>query len=292
MSAITFIAGLKYMLIGRVDSDGFNMGQAADPDSPTVNQTYPAYLVTHPVDYTAPSVSRQTATDKGGQRFRGKRDLGVNEVGDGAITVSDYDMTLDVIATGGGIDTSYVSGWTQGAPNLNTDDLKQVWIAFIEPSQSRDDATYGDNNYRVKFYPSVQLSPEDADANQNGGTNPNSVAYNFTPQVVNKLMNGITFDLLDVDYTNDENHFHNIIPQNPIMVETFVANGAATTFTLQYKPLYNTANNAGRNWITKNGANASVSSVNVSTGVVTLSAPGDSGDIWVIIYETAFEPTS
>lgn len=289
--AIEFIAGLKYMLMGRVDNDGYNMGQAADPNNPTVNETYPAYLVTHPVEYTAPDVTRQTAIDKGGQRFRGKQDLGVNEVGDGAITLSDYDMTADVLATGGGIDTSYVSGWIQGAPNLNTDSLKQCFIAFIEPSQSRDDDTYGDNRYRVKFYPKAQLAPADSSANQNGGTNPNAVAWTFTPQIVENFINGITWDLLDTAYTQNQTHVHNIIVENPIMVETFVANGSATTFTLAYKPLFSNADNTGHNWITKNGANTSVTSVNTTSGLVTLTGAGTTGDIWVVIYETAFEAT-
>jgi hypothetical protein len=77
-----------------------------------------------------------------------------------------------------------------------------------------------------------------------------------------------------------------------LFTETWITNGSGSTFNLTYKPLFSDATQTGRNWITRNGLNIAVTSVNTSTGLVTLTSAGSSGDIVNVTYPTNFVPAA
>ena len=73
----------------------------------------------------------------------------------------------------------------------------------------------------------------------------------------------------------------------PLSFTSHKAASANTTYTLGYRPVYNTATGTADNSITKNGSTFAVSSVNTSTGVVTFTS-GSDADFHITLYQTEF----
>jgi len=71
----------------------------------------------------------------------------------------------------------------------------------------------------------------------------------------------------------------------PYMLDTWIADGTATTFTLTALPKKSTVTTGNTdNWVTKNSVNTAPTSINTSSGLVTVAAAGSAADVWVVWY--------
>lgn len=288
MSNVYFIQGMYTVSIARIDSSGIAKGQAANPNSVANGTSLPAYVVEHPVSVSAITPTRETATDRGGQVIRGTKDLGASDFGTLELVFSDYDMGFDAIVSGSATNTTTVSNWVQGAPYMTNPALPQVAVWITGGAQGRNDSDYGVDKYDTKMLIGT-IAPTSAGTSQSGGVNPNPQSYTLTPSNFDTLPNGITLASLNLGY--DDNVIHNMITSDRMAFFTYVADAADTEFTLPYLPLYDDATGSAYNWITEDGTTGSVTSINTTTGVVTIpSATG--GEVFQVWYLTNFEPSA
>jgi hypothetical protein len=287
MSRISFIQGSYNIQVMRLSVDGLAMGTALNPNSVTAGTSLPAYIVEHPVSLGSLRPSRELATDRGGQRIRGQRDLGASDLGTLEMVMSDYDMGFDAVVSGSVVNDTTIEGFTQGAPNLLQERLPQVAILFTAGAQSRDDDEYGTDKQLAQLFIGT-VAGGNPSASQSGGVNPNPMTYTLTPTVFATLPNGVTLESLNLGYS--ENIVHHMITTDYLYVYTYVAAGADTEITLPYLPLYTDNDGSTYNWITENGVTAGVTSISATTGIVVIPS-ATALDTWVFIYPTAFVPS-
>lgn len=286
---IQFVAGTFRLLIAVLDSDGVWMGQSLTPNSPTANTDYPAYLVNHPVSVSSGDATYVVATDFGGQSWRGDMNLGLQKPGQLTLTLSDYDHVFDGIISGSYPAKNVNSGWSRGG----RDDMKanppRVGIIAFSAKSSRDAATYGELGY-IAWYRSGILRSKDPEQNQSGGENPSALTYTMDLQPIRAEPTGVLLSAVTgLTYTDNETVTYPMdAGEYMFNVHTWIANGAATTFTLDTLPVYSDASATGRNLIAKNGVAIAVTSINTTTGLVTIASAGSSGDVWSVAYPTSF----
>lgn len=286
-------AGFYRALAWAVDDDGYAMGTLANPNSPSVNTVYSPHLIPDPVSFSGVQVARRIVRDVGGTSNRGSVDIGSGEAQDGSFQQSNYDVDFHNLVTGTATDNSIMPGFQLNSPDI---DAKPATIGFMtcEGFHDRLDgaASYGNPKYLSRIYLRTQFSPRGMQASQNDGTNPNPVDWTFSAQKGSVLPNGLAISATALGLTGNTGYYVQAITDYPLHMVTWVANGSATTFTLPYLPIYDDEDNAANNIITKNGAKTAVTSVNTSSGLVTLTAAGDSGDVWVVIYKTNYAASS
>jgi hypothetical protein len=266
------------------DSNGYPMGTLSTPDAPVVNTVYTPFRLPGPVEVTPPTISRETATSKGGQRIRNKRVLGVNDISDFTFTLSDYSETFNAMISGTTVDVTTLTNVATTAPNTGLTEPPQMGIAFAIGYQTDD----GDNQTLTFMFHNVQISNSIPKGSQAGGENPNPLQYTVTPTRSSRTALGHLYSTTALNVTDDKDILSIYRHEYPLFLTTYVANGAATTFTLPYLPISNDATGAATNSLTKLGAITAVTSVNIATGVVTLTGAGTTGDIWVAGTPTAF----
>lgn len=285
MTEVSFVQGAYRILVARLDVNGYAFGDATNPDSPTLGTGYSAYVVDHPIDIGSQNVPRSEALEVGGQKPRGKRDLGPSGFDSVQFTTSSYDMGLDALVSQATVDTSSWTGWTIGASNYTNEALPQVAMWFIGGDQGRDDDNYGIDGYKTILRVGT-ISANEPGTSQAGGTNPHPSVYTFTPTTFGTLPNGVTMASLSLGYS--ENILLNFRTRDQFHVYTYYANASDTDFTLPYLPLYDDATGSNLNIITEDGATTAVTSVNAATGLVTLSGAATGGEIFVVTYPTDF----
>lgn len=284
-----FLAGLYYGVVYTVDDDGYAMGTLANPNAPVANTLYSGHLITHPISLSGIGVQPTYAEDRGGTKPRGTIALGAESASPGTLTLSDYDVDFTTLATGTVLDNTTYPGFQMHT----ADHLAKpatLGLLVIQGYHDRVDgaASYGTAKYLNKFYLKSQFTAPDARASQEGGTNPNPLEWGFNVQPGAALPNGALLSVTSLGVTDNTAYYVSMITDYPLHITTWIANGSATTFTLPYLPIYDTEDNSGDNIITKNGAETTVTSVNTGTGVVTIAAAGDSGDVWTVIYKTNY----
>jgi hypothetical protein len=294
MAVVNFVRGFYDVFIMKLDNNLLGAGQATNPNSLSTNTVLPPYRVEHPIEIGALEITSTVATDRGGTTLRGKDDMGVEDYGQLQLQFSDYDMTFHSIVSGSSINTTYNEGVTQGAPDALNNSLPLVAIWISAGRSSRDESNYGATGFFNRLMVGTIRASASA-INQNGGVNPNPLTYQFTPTPVNKLFNGITFEALGVNYSSNENVFHDLnYDTYPVAIDTYVSDGAATAFTLTYRPVYSDATATGRNWFVRvpasaeTGNNIAVDSVSTTTGEVDITSvsPLNTGDRIYVIYQT------
>jgi hypothetical protein len=87
------------------------MGSDSTPDSVSNGETKHAYKLTGPVSVTAPQVTRELATFRGGQVILGQRAMGVSDFGSFELTLSAYDETFNAYVSGSSVDTTTLTEW-------------------------------------------------------------------------------------------------------------------------------------------------------------------------------------
>lgn len=278
------IAGFYYAQYATRNSAGYPMGQDSTPNAVTALDVKNALLLTGPVSVTAPSVTRERATFRGGQKALGQRSLGVSDFGTFELTLSAYDELFHTLISGGSADTTTATSVTITAPNSNNGDLPTGMLLLTQGFTT--DA--GAQEFITWIYHNVQIEPTVPGATQSGGENPNPLTYTVIPNVATRTGFGMPFSSTGLAVTDNSDICVALRGADPFALTTYIDDGSATSFVVGYRP--NNAEHAGAyNIFTKNGATAhtAVSGVNTTSGAITITA-GSANDIWVALYASRF----
>jgi len=214
--------------------------------------------------------------------------MGVSAFGEGTIELSEFDDIFHSYITGGAVDSSTVSGWRAVGGNINKVTSPAGFLVVSAKAQVVNDTTGAvSDKWSHWIYPNVQVRPAYPNASQNAGVNPNSLSYTFVPSRATRGLDGLLFSATSLSMEEDSDLMYHLETDNPIAVTTYVE--AATpdgSFTLAYKPLTTESDTTDKK-ITANGAAATITSINTTTGAVVCST-ATAGQRFVAVYETAY----
>lgn len=278
-----------YLQIMKRDDDGYPMGTLANPDAPVANTVYSALVIDGLVDLTPGVPTRPIVTNQGGQQVISRTRMPAQDYGTPAFTLSQRDETFESLVTKSSIDLA--TNTTRAIRGMNA--AQRVWDQFIVlfSIQVTNSVTGLAQWDHYAFLNTEIEKTQDAGAAQITGdvTNPNPLAYQLTPSLSARDITGELISGLAIAVQSNKDAMVYFRTDNPVAVSTYIANGSATAFTLPYLPLSSTVTiNASSNHMTINGTVTAASAVSTTTGEVTLSGAGTSGDIVVMTYETNF----
>lgn len=287
MTVSTFMAGLYNGVIGKRDQNGYAKGTLASPNAGTSGDSVVthALFIEHPVQVDAPTGERIRVDEFSGQKPRGVMDLGAGPMQAFNTIFARNDESLNAIADGSATNTTQISGVTQGGENIIPETLNDMFQFWTMGGQLVSDTGVRSSIYGHWWYPYVTMSlvPTGIAQQTSSAQNPNNATYSSNPNLSTKLPTGGLLSELSVGYT--ENVRHKMRSTEKLwMVTTAIMDGTDTTIQLLWLPKYSDASTGGRNLIMKNGTATAVTSVNTTTGLVTLAAAGTLDDIWVIFY--------
>lgn len=281
------IAGVYNGWIAHRNSNGYPMGGERDPDNVLANTVMHAHRLKFPVSIGQPGTTFERAIRRGAQRVRGSRRLGPSDIGEFPLVLDGFDEVLDGYARAYTPDTTTNTGAVITAPNALLSDPPRFILGLSVGLTGEDGVDY----YDTYIWNNIQLTkPLGEGSSQSGGENPNPNEYTVSAEVSARTGTGLLYEDTNLNVIEDNDLFIRIRARWEYTLTTWKANGSATTFTLGYRPKSNDATGEAGNFITKNGVIAPVTSVSTSTGVVTLTAAGSSGDLWVVAYPTAYRP--
>ncbi len=279
------IYSLERAWFSRVNSAGIATGQL-DPDSPgSAPLTSSAYLLNGPITLTTAKPTYAKAEFKGGGRYEGRADLGIDAMGDATISVSQYDPAFNALTQGGLVDTTSLTNAEISSSNhMHPSPVTGVFCG-IGRLQKRSSVG---NDYFHIIYPLCQLRPSDPDFTQEGGTNPSAITYTITPQSGTTFPVGIAFGANQSWYDNTEFAYH-ILSSNPYHLTSWLQDGVAVTFVTGYRPTSSVVTSGTTtNWVARNAVATAPSSISTTTGLVTMAAAGTASQYTVIMYQTQF----
>lgn len=283
------VYGFSALQLWKRGSDGYAYGQIADITAPGTNVTSHAYAMFDGISATLPEVTRALAEFRGGSVHQGSAFMGTERLAPVPVELSNYDDTLNTLVGNGNADTTTVSGWTISGINEQNPSPTQLGAMLTLRFQSRASGTDGDNMYLNVLMPNCTGVYSRVSAiTQNGGENPSPSRLTLALAAASKHPTGVAFGS-NQGWYNSRTSLYFIVTAYPLAVSSYFADGVATTFILGYRPKYSTVTTGNtNNWTAKNGTATAATSINTTTGVVTLAAAGSSGDKHVVIYPTEF----
>ena len=279
-----FLYGMYYMQWCFRDSEGYPMGTQTDPDNVSVGTTTHSYLLSNPIEYTAPTPTFARAIDRGGQTIRAQKDMGVTDFGEGSFALSELDDTLWAYWTGGSVDTTTVTGWRQLGMNVN-----QVTVppGFIVISTKAFDYDASADVWNHWVYPNAQIRITPPGASQSDGENPNPWNLTLIPNTSNRTLTGHLFSATGMNVQQDTDIGYRIQTTKPIAITTYVVDAVPTqTFTVGYRPSTALVDDTDKVF-TQDGVTDSFTSISATTGVATGSGLA-AGEKVVVVYETDY----
>lgn len=284
-----FEYGLSYIQVGFRDSNGYFKGQQSVPDTVANNTTSHSYMCFNPVTFEHAQPTNTEWTDFGGQNIRGQKRGGVESLGSGTFTLSEYDTTFAAMINATAIDTTSVTDWKMTPSNTNATTIPAMFLIESRKGMIPDDVTGTiTDKWSHWVYPNVQISVAPASASQAGGVNPNPTSFTYTPNFSNRRLDGRTFLAANTTVVGGKDMRYHYETDYPIAATMYTKDAVTTTFILGYRPKASIASGAADNSITNNGTTLVVTSVSTSTGVVTLAVAGTAAHIVVAVYETEF----
>jgi len=273
--------------IARVNSSGIAVGQL-DPDSVGVGPTVsPAYRI-YGLDSIKPAAGTKASVQwRSSSIPDGKVQVGLDGINDAEVTVTQWDDGLGPMINGGLVDTTSLSGMEWSAPNNMNPQPNTVCFCAIAKF-NRFGNTKG-TKYLHFLYPYCTISRDTVGSQQVSGnqTNPNNIVLRISPQPASKFPVGVAFGANQNWYGYQEFEFQGLADY-PYFMDTWIADGTATTFDLTYKPKKSTVTGGKTdNWVTKNGTETAPTSISTSTGAVVVAAAGTAADIWNLFYPVA-----
>lgn len=292
MSLGQFVYQAQKVIAGKLSKAGYFMGDAVDPDNVTPGTQLNAYVIDYIVQFSEISPTRNTAVEESGGQVHGQVDMGTSDLGTFTMEVSRYTYKLNELATGAKTNTTSWGGYAIGSPNYMGRQMPRMLLAFQHGQQSRDPDSYGDLGTMTYAFLNAQVNISHSGVAQGGGTNPNNITMTVKPSIATRLWNGVTLQSLDLGF--EKNMVLDLSTDFPWSITTYILEGGVDpeTFTLPYLPISDDATGTDTNIITINGVAAPVTSVNTSTGVVTVPSDNTAGDVLVIQYATDFTPTA
>lgn len=282
--AVDFQYGQYYIQWCARDSNGYARGATATPDALADDSTTHSHLCTNPVDFTHAAPTRDTATDQGGQSIRGQADMGISAYGTGTFTLSELDDTLTAYFNASTIDTTTITNWRQLGYNALLASLPR---GLLVASMKVQDISTGSDLWTHYVYPNVQVAPVFPSGSQGSGVNPNPLQYTYIPSPSTRSLTGELFSTLGMAQTDNKELMYRIRSSYPLGITCYQANGVATSFITGYRGVSSEVAFA-ENSFTKNGTQQAPTTYVNTTGVVTLSAAGSSGDVHIAVYATNY----
>lgn len=284
MAAYGNLYKLQWAWVSRINSSGIATGQL-DPDSPgSPPLTSSAYLIRGPMSLKTAKGKRSITKFVGGSVPEGTVQGGLNDIEAAELQVSQFDGALRALLQGGLVDTTSLSGMEFSAANNINPDPRTVAFCGIAKIDRKDSVKRGD--YIHFFYPQCQMSITTPDLSQTDGdqTNPSPLSITITPSVTTKFLGGVAFGVNQGWYQNSEFEYQGIA-QYPYFMTAWLQDGVATTFTLPYLPKKSTVTTGNTdNWVIRNGTPTAPTSINTSTGLVTMAAVGTSGQYTNVMF--------
>jgi hypothetical protein len=276
------LVGADYLWVARRSDAGYPLG--ASLTSTPVNDTLYSALKHYGgyVDIESGAFTESIAQLLQGNTIKAQSSFGIRSFESFNMTLGSLDPAFWAVTQGIAADATTNEGFISLGENLGQSVLPNLFIGagtqFVDIG--------GNAYYATMIYQNAQTRIQFPGANQNDGVNPNPVVATVTPSKSSRDITGES-----ISDTHKYAFRRLLISRYPVHVATFISDGSETTFTLPYLPVYSTANGEDDNIITRNGATLAVTSVNTSTGVVTMSAAGTAGDVNVVVYQVSTDWT-
>lgn len=273
-----FGAGLYYSLIGKRSRLGYNRGTVADPNAAVGGDTVvsDALYLEHPVEIGPPLADRVRVDEYSGNQPRRILDLGAGPLQPFNITFARDSEDLNAIADGSTTNTTHQEGVKHGGQNILADVLNDLWALFITGGTEVDEDNGTEETVYVGWwFPALTLAmvPQAMAQVASSTQNPNNIIYQASPGRMGKLPTGETFDSLDVGYSTAVRHRIVMSDDKLFQCVSVLFDGTDATFQLNWLPKYADVAVGDRNLFTLDGVPTALTSVNISTGLVTCTAP-------------------
>lgn len=275
------LGGAYYMWLAFMDTNGYPVGQNSTPDTKSNGTVYAPYVVEGFVRIGAPTPTYTTLKRRAGQRTTGTAVIGVEDYGNIPLTLSDHDETFSNMIRKVAPDASLATNTTITAPNLGQKRFPRFVAGFIGGGLDDD----GNTVRLTHIYNNVQIRGGWPGVEEVQGEQTNPFPLEFTIDLSMSSRTGLGYLYSATALAVEDNEDGGILLRNAsygYLINTYIDDGSATTFTLSHKPA--SSDNAGAtNYFTKNGVtnHANVSGLSTSTGATTHTA-GSATDIWVV----------
>jgi hypothetical protein len=293
MSVRGIPSGFKGFLLFKRNSDGIAMGNLADPDDADATG---GAITTHavwfdiPISIGAPAVTRVKQQGIYGQKFRGTFDLGVESIADVPLTLGEFNTILNGLLTGVGTNTSNWEGFESGGEDINASDLSNIGMITEQGFQDYVSGVF--TAKKMHMYYAGQIAQNAAGASQDGGANPNAPEYAFSPNTYSRIFTGQLISTLHTTDTNTERVRYPMKGAYSIGITTCVFAAAGTTFTTNYKPLFDDVAVGERNLFVvwdpsaKTATPTALDSVNTTSGLITATVNPGLNKVGIFVYPT------
>lgn len=267
--------GVYTLQVAVCDSSDYPMGQLITPNSPVFGTVYSPYVVPAPVEYAVAADTIESAYSFAAQRQRGRRELGVSQLGDGTVTLAEFDSTFDALVGGGTLDTTSSAALEIATHNVNRSTPRRLMLGFTAAATPANSLTNYDTIWTWGTLRRGALG-----VNQASGRNPNNRTYTLTKTLSTRTPWGQLFSQSTVNPNGSSDDEVVIYGDAPIMLATYVGDGTASAVTLPYAPEYAT----GASGLVYRNGTASAQAVGSITSVtlkLIAAGIGISGDKWV-----------
>lgn len=295
MASPGYILGFYKALIWRVGPYGISLGGA---------DTIANGAVSGAVLVNGPRTAGFTAKDPVDLAINGsdveldQATFGNAKTGPFDLVAAEHNATLNALISGTNINTTLSSRWNTYGHNPNLSVPRTFGMMLISRYQLVRVGINTEDRYHAYIFPRVQLRVKPAGPSFQAEAPP---TIRVTPRTTDYTPLGLPYsadgDGLDLGYEDDLGDMYEMDTPNPVSIATWRRNGTATTFDLPFLPVSTVvtagaaANVATETDGTAAAANLTLSSVNTSTGAVTVSGAGTAGHYIPVMYETRFKPT-
>lgn len=198
------------------------------------------------------------------------------------IETHSHNKTLQAMVLGTSIDSTTNSSYPTTGNNPRRAIMPNVGLILTSYLQSHDTGTSGQTQYEHFVFPSCTVEwIYGAPSFQAQHVS----RLRVTPTIVTKNILGVAFGA-NQGFTDNATDMYDFQSVYPVHLASFISDASATTFTPLYKAISSVVTSgASPNWMAKNGTTTALSSVNTSTGVMTLAAAGTAADMHVVLYQ-------
>lgn len=269
------------------DTNGYPQGQDTSPDTKSVPQTDHAYVVNGVMSLDPGTPVYPRVTNHGGGAVINKTPVSANDYGTPTFQLSQRDETLESFLSASTLDLT-----TNTARALRGDNVTRTnFPTFIVVMGMYVTLESGAEHWDHYIFPKCTIVKSvEAGGSQITGdvTNPNPLTYALDLSLSTRDATGMLLSASTRTLNGNQDARLYTRAASRLAYTTWTADGSATTFVLGYRPTSSSATGSANNNVAKNGVITTVTSISTTTGVVTVTAAGNSGDIYVVEYETDF----
>lgn len=265
-SASRLQSGFYKLQIAIVDSNDYPMGQLTSPNSPANGTVYAPYVVPAAVEYTAAQDTLEVAQSYASQRPRGRREMGTGELGDGTLTLSEFDDAFDALVQGYTLDTSTGTALRIAGHNVGRSQARKFMLAMTPAATPANGTPDFDTIFTWGTLRRGALG-----VNQQTGRNPNNRQYTLTKVLSTRTPWGQLFSQSTMNPSGGSDDETIIGGDAPMSFFTIVRDGTASGYVAPYALSYTAAASFGSaNLLYMNGTATAQAVVNVSGGTALL----------------------